>query len=116
MREAGDELDSGSPRPRVPEARPLPCAMCKTPVDPLRAARVAFIGERFRYFCSAECRARFDPSTLTTPVPRPRRRGPVDAALVVHEREADPAFLAARRTAEALAGVAAEAPDELRVG
>jgi len=113
MPEVGDEPGSESPRPPGPEARPLPCATCKTPVDPLRAARVAFIGERFRYFCSADCRARFDPSSLTTPMPRPRRRGPADPALVLHEREADASFLAARRTAEALAGVAADGSDEL---
>jgi P-type Cu+ transporter len=40
-------------------AETLPCASCLTPVDPLRAARVACFDERFRYFCSSECEDRF---------------------------------------------------------
>src|SRR5690606_7220720 len=48
----------------------VPCATCATPTDPLRAARVAIFGERFRYFCSEACRTRFDPEKLATPLPR----------------------------------------------
>ena len=43
-------------------------------MDPLRAARVAFVRERFRYFCSAECRQRYHPETTATPLPQPRMR------------------------------------------
>ncbi|HEY2404979.1 MAG TPA: HAD-IC family P-type ATPase, partial [Polyangiaceae bacterium] len=50
----------------------LPCSSCGTPVDPLRAARVAFLRERFRYFCSPACRERFDASATGTPLPIPR--------------------------------------------
>lgn len=48
----------------------VPCATCTSPTDPLRAARVAIFNERFRYFCSEACRARFDPEKLATPLPR----------------------------------------------
>jgi cation transport ATPase len=41
-------------------------------VDPLRASRVAFHRERFRYFCSLPCRERYDTSALGTPLPLPR--------------------------------------------
>ena len=41
--------------------RTLPCSTCTGPVDPLRASRVAIFRERFRYFCSADCRERYDP-------------------------------------------------------
>lgn len=51
-----------------------PCASCGTPVDPLRAERVAFIRERFRYFCSVACRERFDSDAKATPLPIPRGR------------------------------------------
>ena len=48
---------------RVPraaaQARTTACSQCPTPVDPLRAARVAVYGERFYYFCSAACREAF---------------------------------------------------------
>jgi cation transport ATPase len=42
-------------------------------VDPLRAPRVAIFEDRFRYFCSAECRNGFDPSAGRTPLPLPRK-------------------------------------------
>ena len=45
-----------------------------TEIDPLRAARVAIIRERFRYYCSAECRERFDAVAPQTPLPVPRRQ------------------------------------------
>ncbi|HTA92642.1 MAG TPA: HAD family hydrolase [Polyangiaceae bacterium] len=50
----------------------LPCASCGTPVDPLRASRVAFHRERFRYFCSVACRERYDMNATGTPLPLPR--------------------------------------------
>ena len=51
-----------------------PCSACGKPVDPLRAARVAHIRDRFRYFCSAECRTRFDTDVGATPLPVARGR------------------------------------------
>jgi len=60
--------------PTMPRAEGTrPCETCGTPVDPLRAERVAFVRERFRYFCSVACRERFD--TRVTPVP-PRLHTP----------------------------------------
>ncbi|HWZ90829.1 MAG TPA: hypothetical protein VNW92_18335, partial [Polyangiaceae bacterium] len=50
----------------------MPCASCGTPVDPLRASRVAFHRERFRYFCSVACRERYDMNATGTPLPLPR--------------------------------------------
>ena len=41
------------------QARTSPCSQCPTPVDPLRAARVAVFGDRFFYFCSAACKEAF---------------------------------------------------------
>jgi Cu+-exporting ATPase len=52
-----------------------PCASCGTAVDPLRAERVAYVRERFRYFCSVACRERFDVDPHLTPLPLPRARG-----------------------------------------
>jgi cation transport ATPase len=60
----------GTAQRRAPSSF-LACATCGSPVDPLRAARVAFIRERFRYFCSADCRQSFGPEHLRTPLPRP---------------------------------------------
>jgi cation transport ATPase len=50
----------------------VPCATCSSAVDPLRAARVAVFAERFRYFCSAGCRERYDPNLMRTPIPQLR--------------------------------------------
>ncbi|HEY4104173.1 MAG TPA: HAD family hydrolase [Polyangiaceae bacterium] len=58
----------------TPREALLPCASCGTPVDPLRAARVAFHRERFRYFCSAVCRDRYDMNATGTPLPLPREQ------------------------------------------
>ncbi|HEX6278032.1 MAG TPA: HAD family hydrolase [Polyangiaceae bacterium] len=60
--------------PRAEGTRP--CETCATPVDPLRAERVAFIRERFRYFCSVACRERFDASARMTPIPTSRLHTP----------------------------------------
>jgi P-type E1-E2 ATPase len=54
----------------------VPCAACARPVDPLRAARVAIFHEKFRYFCSRECRLGYDPNAGRTPLPLPRRALP----------------------------------------
>ncbi len=102
-----------SPTPAGPIGRPVTCASCGATVDPLRAARVAFFGERFRYFCSAECRERYNPDASLTPLPRPqRRRGtePLGTEHVVAVRHsADASELGARRhAAEALADVATD--------
>lgn len=61
-----------SPSPEVRGRSEFRCARCAKPVDPLRAARVAIFDDRFRYFCSAECRERYDPSAGRTPLPLPR--------------------------------------------
>ncbi|MBL8601523.1 MAG: cation-translocating P-type ATPase [Myxococcales bacterium] len=39
----------------------VPCATCRTPVDPLRAPFVAVIAEQYRFYCSRECRERGRP-------------------------------------------------------
>lgn len=46
-------------RPAGPHSIAVDCAGCGGPVDPLRAERVGHFSNRFRYFCSAECEARF---------------------------------------------------------
>ena len=62
-------------------ARPVSCSHCMHPVDPLRAARVAVFHNRFRYFCSADCRASYNPDAGLTPLPLPRRTsGPPGAS------------------------------------
>jgi Cu+-exporting ATPase len=108
-------LTEATPTDVSPAAVSVPCASCGAPVDPLRAGRVAFIAERFRYFCHQGCRERFDLTGLGTPLPRPRRRGgergsdPPPAPVAV-TRHADPSFASTRRAAEALADVGAEQP------
>jgi cation transport ATPase len=99
------ETEAPAPRPAGPTVRPARCATCGTPVDPLRAARVAIFGEKFRYFCSADCRDRYDPSALLTPLPLPRRR-PLSAEQVVATRVGSDDLGVRRQTAEALADVA----------
>lgn len=63
---------TGERHPPQPAASAKPCAHCGKPVDPLRAARVAIYRERFRYFCSAECRSSYDPDARRTPIPTTR--------------------------------------------
>ena len=105
MGEAEAELER---RPAGPAARPVRCAACGTPVDPLRAARVAIYNERFRYFCSGDCRDRYDPSTLLTPLPLPRRArsGALAAEVVATRVGATDEIGVRRQNAEALADVA----------
>lgn len=50
----------------------VPCAQCRAPVDPLRAARVAIFFDHFQYFCSVECHAAYRPirkEKIPTPIP-----------------------------------------------
>jgi Cu+-exporting ATPase len=75
------ELASPAPVEPAPREASLPCASCGTPVDPLRASRVAFHRERFRYFCSLACRDRYDMSATGTPLPVPRENEELRARL-----------------------------------
>lgn len=54
------------------------CSHCDAPVDPLRAARVRIIDDRFHYFCSSECAANYEPrerpSSASSPRPGETRR------------------------------------------
>jgi P-type Cu+ transporter len=107
-----DRLKTPPPRPPV---RGASCARCGGPVDPLRAARVAIFNDRFRYFCSAECRKRYEPRTALTPLPAPRLRTPTSqGALQAAARVAEaPELAARRRAAEALADVASDGLGDL---
>jgi len=51
----------------------VPCATCRVPVDPVRAPQAAVIEERYRFYCSRECRERGRPAPMR---PRTRARGP----------------------------------------
>ena len=96
MNEAPEpELGSVASLPPIDVAALKACAHCGSAVDPLRAARVAIFHERFRYFCSADCREHYDPEARRTPLPQPKRR---TAAVVLsaekpleHGLPADPA-------------------------
>ncbi|HVW26763.1 MAG TPA: HAD family hydrolase [Polyangiaceae bacterium] len=96
-------------RGRFVTAGTVPCATCRNNVDPLRAARVAVFGDRFRYFCSAECREGYDPNAGRTPLPVPRRATPRADEITPDEA----ARIAARRTARALEEVESDALAEL---
>ena len=76
-------MDLASPvnAPPPPREALLPCSSCGTPVDPLRASRVAFHRERFRYFCSLACRDRYDMNATGTPLPLPRENDELFARL-----------------------------------
>jgi Cu+-exporting ATPase len=65
-------LDLASPAGETPRETLVACATCGTPVDPLRADRVAHVRDRFRYFCSLACRDRYDMHATGTPLPLPR--------------------------------------------
>ncbi len=79
MLKAGSDIVATPGKTEAP--RLLPCANCGKPTDPLRAARVAIFGDRFRYFCSAECRGSYNPARATPlPTPRPRTRTPLSAS------------------------------------
>jgi len=86
-------------------------------VDPLRADRVAFVRERFRYFCSGECYVRFDHGATATPlaIPRPRPKGG-EAAPPRSEVGPDPGKLGPHhQAARALASVGEASLAELGV-
>jgi cation transport ATPase len=106
----GEPLESPAPiEPGTgPRARPVRCAGCGSAVDPLRAARVAIFNDKFRYFCSAECREHYDPVARETPLPMPkRRRAATPAADVVATRAEAVESLDQRRQVAALADVTA---------
>ena len=84
------------------------------PVDPLRASRVAIFDDRFRYFCSAGCRERYDATAGRTPLPLPRRMTPHHAREAVSVEEA--ARWAARRAAAALEEVEGDGLRDLASG
>ncbi|MES1177770.1 MAG: HAD family hydrolase [Myxococcales bacterium] len=65
-------MDLASPVADTPGDALVACATCGTPVDPLRADRVAHVRDRFRYFCSLSCRDRYDMNATGTPLPLPR--------------------------------------------
>jgi cation transport ATPase len=95
----------------------VPCSGCGAPVDPLRAARVAFLRERFRYFCSNECREAFRTDATQTPLPQPRRRrapGALRPEDVLVTRQDDTDLAARKLAAEALAEVASDPLVQLR--
>lgn len=94
--------------PAGPRVRPVRCAGCGMPVDPLRAARVAIFNDKFRYFCSAQCRESYDPQSRETPLPMPkRRRSATPAAEVLATRAEAAESLDQRRQVAALADVTA---------
>lgn len=53
-------------------AETLPCSSCRAPVDPLRAPRVGHFDDRFCYFCSAECAAKYRAGEQDRSQARPR--------------------------------------------
>jgi cation transport ATPase len=63
-----------TPVPAVFGEATRPCSTCGKMLDPLRAERVAHIRDRFRYFCSARCRERYDRDANVTPLPVPAPR------------------------------------------
>ncbi|HVJ16559.1 MAG TPA: HAD family hydrolase [Polyangiaceae bacterium] len=110
----GAESEGEAPR-RAPSSF-LACASCGSPVDPLRAERVAFIRERFRYFCSVQCRQGFNAEQLRTPLPRTPEPDRVstptprsDTTLYAPEPSADAVVLADDAVSET-SEQAAEAP------
>src|SRR5262249_11740447 len=106
---AMDDVVTDEARGRFVSAGTVPCATCRNNVDPLRAARVAVFGDRFRYFCSAECRERYDRTAGRTPLPVPRRAMPRTDEITPDEA----ARIAARRTARALDEVESDGLAEL---
>lgn len=45
------------------------CSSCERALDPLRAARVRILDDRFHYFCSAACANAYEPRERPTPHP-----------------------------------------------
>ncbi|MBN2194114.1 MAG: HAD family hydrolase [Polyangiaceae bacterium] len=107
------ELRAATPLPARPSQGPagtVPCSTCGNPVDPLRAARVAYFGTRFRYFCSSPCREAFavDPRLTPLPIPRHRTPGVLDPSAVLAIRQDADGFEQRKHAAEALADVGAD--------
>jgi P-type Cu+ transporter len=120
---AEPERGAGDPRPVAgPVAKPVGCAHCGQPVDPLRAARVAVFYDRFRYFCTADCREHYDPEARHSPIPQARRRSGdasavTSAQIIATRTSSDDAELEARRrAARALAVVGGDGLGELGRG
>lgn len=111
MTDVPEARHEAGPAPRA-RAQLLPCATCGSKVDPLRAARVAIFYERFRYFCSAGCRERYDPNAGRTPLPLPRRARAEARAVPDPEEEAR---RAARRAAAALEDVESDGLGDLAI-
>ncbi len=60
------------------------CATCGVPLDPLRAGSVRLFEDSFRFFCSAQCSAEYEPETNAETMaqhPRPRRAALSDDAV-----------------------------------
>ena len=116
MSEAAEPQPAASASRHPTRPGTLPCAGCGTPVDPLRAARVACFGERFKYFCSARCRQHYTPDARLTPLPLPDRRplGSLRPEHVVAARRDDVGLEARRQQAEALAAIDGDELDQLR--
>lgn len=103
----GEEAPLTGAVPAGLRVKPVRCATCAADVDPLRAARVAIFNDKFRFFCSAECREQYDPSMRETPLPMPRRRRPSGppADQVVATRSETAEVLDHRRQVAVLADV-----------
>lgn len=74
------------------------CSQCECALDPLRAARVRILDDRFHYFCSAVCATEYEPRERSTPHPSPtqearRKSDPAEA-----RRKSEPGEV--RRTSE----------------
>jgi cation transport ATPase len=95
--------DAAAEAPRGAHA--VRCAACGQPVDPLRAARVAIFYDKFRYFCSADCRHGYDPNAGRTPLPLPRRTRRADRDSSEPDLTDDAARATRRSTAAALEAV-----------
>ncbi len=73
----------------APDAATVACALCASPVDPLRAPRVAHRGGRFRYYCSAECyERRASESTTAHTIKTPEESLPL-SEIAAAETEGD---------------------------
>ena len=106
----GDPPLGGHPASAPRSLNEVPCGACGRPVDPLRASRVAIFDDRFRYFCSADCRGRFDPTAGHTPLPLPRRASRPETP---SPSPADTARVTAHRVAAAFEAVEGDGLDDL---
>jgi cation transport ATPase len=102
--------DEGRPASAPRALTQVACSTCGRPVDPLRASRVAIIEDRFRYFCSADCRGRFDANAGRTPLPVPRRSPRAEAPA---PSASDTARVTAHRVAAAFEAIEGDGLSEL---